>query len=289
MSSHRQSSSRLSLRDALLALVVVFVWGTNFVVIKLGLDTLPPLLFAALRFLLVLLPLCFFIKRPMISWGLIALYGVGIGLIQFGLLFIALRGMITPGLASLVVQMQVFFTVGIAMARQGERLAAHQIAAFVLALAGMGLIAMHNGHGTTTAGMALVLGAAMGWAISNQAAREAARQAQVRGDKAEHAGACGVGQRVRGAATVRPVAAAGRAECDLAWPATGQRRHLGGGAVAIGGQHHVRLQRVGVAAGALSCSNGVAAVAAGTGVRFRLQCAVCWARPCPPGSWKRPC
>ena len=173
--------SQLSPRDAALALAVLFVWGTNFVVIKWGLDVLPPLFFATLRFSFVLVPAAFFIKKPDVRWPLIALYGLSIGLIQFGLLFIAMKGMISPGLASLVVQMQVFFTVGIAMARQGEKLSPHQFAAFVLALAGMGVIAAHNGHGTTVEGLALVLGAALGWALSNQAAREAAREAAAQG------------------------------------------------------------------------------------------------------------
>lgn len=174
--------SQLTPRDAALALAVLFVWGTNFVVIKLGLDVLPPLFFATLRFFFVLVPAVFFIKRPAVRWPIIGLYGISIGLIQFGLLFIAMKGMISPGLASLVVQMQVFFTVAIAMARQGEKVAPHQLAAFVLALGGMGVIAMHNGHGTTVAGLALVLGAAMGWSLSNQAAREAAREAAARGE-----------------------------------------------------------------------------------------------------------
>jgi len=152
-------------------------------VIRLGLDVLPALLFAALRFLFVLLPACFFIPRPRVPWRLVMLYGLALGLIQFGLLFIAMKGMISPGLASLVVQMQVFFTVGIAMARQGEKLAPHQAAAFVLALAGMAVIAAHNGHGATIPGLLLVLAAACGWAISNQAAREASRAAQAAGEK----------------------------------------------------------------------------------------------------------
>src|SRR5882762_26240 len=46
----------LGARDALLALAVVAVWGTNFVVIRLALGSLPPLLFAALRFTLAALP-----------------------------------------------------------------------------------------------------------------------------------------------------------------------------------------------------------------------------------------
>ena len=102
--------AHLSWRDALLALAIVFVWGTNFVVIRLGLDALPPLFFATLRFLFVLLPAIFFLPRPKVSWSNLALYGVCIGLFQFGLLFIAMNGHIPPGLASLVIQMQVFFT-----------------------------------------------------------------------------------------------------------------------------------------------------------------------------------
>ena len=78
---------------------------------------LPPLLFAALRFTLVLLPAVFFLPRPAVSWGNLAVYGVAIGFGQFGLLFIAMNGMISPGLASLVVQMQVFFTIALSMAR----------------------------------------------------------------------------------------------------------------------------------------------------------------------------
>ena len=48
----------------LLALAVVFVWGTNFVVIKLGLAELPPFLFATLRFLLSAFPFVLLVRRP---------------------------------------------------------------------------------------------------------------------------------------------------------------------------------------------------------------------------------
>jgi O-acetylserine/cysteine efflux transporter len=54
----------LSWRDAVLALAIVFVWGTNFVVIRLGLDALPPLFFATLRFLFVVLPAYFSCPGP---------------------------------------------------------------------------------------------------------------------------------------------------------------------------------------------------------------------------------
>jgi len=165
--------AHLSWRDALLALAIVFVWGTNFVVIRLGLDALPPLFFATLRFLFVVLPAVFFLPKPKVSWSNLAFYGVCIGLFQFGLLFIAMNGHIPPGLASLVVQMQVFFTIGLSMWRTSEKIKPHQLAAFALAIGGMAVIAAHNGHGVTLLGLGLVLLAAMGWALGNQAGREA--------------------------------------------------------------------------------------------------------------------
>ena len=171
--------SSLSVRDLLLALAVVFVWGTNFVVIRIGLDSLPPLLFAALRFTLVLVPMAFILPRPKASLANLAFYGVAIGLGQFGLLFIAMNGMISPGLASLVIQMQVFFTIALSMLRSGERLNLFQMAAFALAIAGMGIILAHSGaqdgRGVTVLGLVLTLAAAAGWALGNQCAKEAGK------------------------------------------------------------------------------------------------------------------
>lgn len=161
----------LSLRAFLLALAVVAVWGTNFVVIRLGLDALPPLLFAALRFALAAVPLVFFLKRPAVPWQELARYGVYIGVGQFGLLFIAIDGLIAPGLASLVVQTQVVFTLGLAMRSGGERLQPVQYAALALAIAGILVILAHTGGATTPLGVALVLGAALAWSLGNMVSR----------------------------------------------------------------------------------------------------------------------
>jgi len=167
--------SQLSVRDMLLALAVVFVWGVNFAIIRIGLNSLPPLLFASLRFTFVLIPAVFFLPRPKVGWGNLAIYGLAIGLGQFGLLFIAMNGMISAGLASLVIQMQAFFTIALSMVRNNERLKPYQLTAFALALVGMGVIMAHSGKGTTIAGLALTLAAAASWGLANQASKEAGK------------------------------------------------------------------------------------------------------------------
>jgi O-acetylserine/cysteine efflux transporter len=155
------------LRHALLAVAIMAVWGSNFVVIRIGLDHLPPLLLATLRFAFVFFPAALFIKRPDVPWRNLAAYGLLIGGAQFGLLFIAMNGHITPALASLVVQMQVFFTVALAAMLSGERVRQYQIAALLIAIAGLALIVVHTDASTTPLGLGLVLAAAMGWAAGN--------------------------------------------------------------------------------------------------------------------------
>ena len=168
-------NASLPLRHLLLALAVVALWGTNFVVIKLALGHLPPLLFAALRFTLAALPMVFFLPRPAASWGNLAAYGLLIGVGQFGLLFIAMNGHISPGLASLVIQVQVFFTIGLAMHFAGERLQPVQWLALALGAGGIAIIIGHTDGSTTLLGLALILLAALSWAGGNLVARQAGR------------------------------------------------------------------------------------------------------------------
>ncbi len=166
---------RLSAAHFLLALAVVAVWGTNFVVIRLGLNHLPPLLFASLRFIFAVIPGIFFLRRPAVPWSALAAYGVMIGAGQFGVLYVAMNGHISPGLASLVVQMQVFFTIGLAMWSGNERLQRFQWVALALAVAGIAVIAVHAGGGTTVLGVLLVLFAALAWAGGNIIARRSGK------------------------------------------------------------------------------------------------------------------
>ncbi len=151
------------------------IWGCNFVVIKVALQHLPPLLLAALRFGCAFFPAVFFLKRPAVPWINLAAYGILIGAGQFGLLFLAMKGDITPGLASLVVQLQVFFTIGLSMALNGERVRGFQWAALALATAGLAVILTRATGSATPLGLGLVIAAAFCWASGNSVSRAAGR------------------------------------------------------------------------------------------------------------------
>lgn len=165
----------LPLRHFLLALAVVAIWGSNFVVIKYALHTLPPMTLAALRFGFAFVPACFFLRRPEVGWRNLGGYGVLIGVGQFGLLYLAMRSQISPGLASLVVQTQVFFTLLLAVGLRGERVAASTWLGLALAAGGVIVIASHTDGTTTALGLGMVLAAALSWACANLLTQRAGR------------------------------------------------------------------------------------------------------------------
>lgn len=161
-------------RHLVLALAVVAVWGSNFAIIKIALAQIPPLLFATLRFAFALVPAMFFLPRPKVGWRNLASYGLLIGVGQFGVLYLAMNGRISPGLASLVIQTQVFFTIGLAMHFARERVQPFQWVALGLAAAGIGVIALHTDGSTTALGVAMVMFGAFCWAAGNITAKRAA-------------------------------------------------------------------------------------------------------------------
>ncbi|QWD05633.1 EamA family transporter [Polynucleobacter paneuropaeus] len=166
-------TTTLPLSHLLLALAIVAIWGTNFVVMKNCLAVFPPFMFAALRYSFALLPMAFFIPRPKVSLWNLALYGVLIGVGQFGIVYYAVNSQISPGLASLVIQTQVFFTIGFAMLLNKERLRLYQIFALLLALIGLLIIALHTDATTTLLGLALMVFAGFSWGAANTVGRYA--------------------------------------------------------------------------------------------------------------------
>jgi O-acetylserine/cysteine efflux transporter len=161
-------------QDRLLALAIVFVWGLNFTVIKLGLAGVPPMLMGALRFMLVAFPAILFIRRPRVPWRMLLAYGATISLGQFAFLFYAMAVGMPAGLASLVLQSQAFFTLAIAALWLGEPVRWNNILGMAVAAAGLAMIgagasAHGAGHAGTmsVAGFLLTLGAAACWATGN--------------------------------------------------------------------------------------------------------------------------
>jgi O-acetylserine/cysteine efflux transporter len=160
--------------DLLTAVFVALVWGLNFVVIKLGLQELPPLLFSALRFTVAALPWVFLVGRPQAPWRIILAIGLFLGLLKFSALFIGMDLGMPAGLASLTLQAQAFFTVLFAALWLNERPTPRQLAGIAVAFAGLGLIALEFGAVPQgIVGLALVILAAAFWGIANLFMKEA--------------------------------------------------------------------------------------------------------------------
>ena len=144
------------------------VWGLNFVVIKLGLHNMPPLMLAGLRFMLVAFPALLFVARPAIPLRLLLGYGLTISFGQFAFLFCAIGLGMPAGLASLVLQAQAFFTI-ILGAVFGERLQGKQLAGIALAIFGVLVLVEGSlgGEHVPLVGFMLTLAAALSWACGN--------------------------------------------------------------------------------------------------------------------------
>lgn len=160
----------MSARDRLLALTIVMVWGINFVVIKVGLEGMPPLLLAGLRFTFVVFPAIFFIKRPAVPVKWLLLYGLTISFGQFAFLFWAIKVGLSAGLASLLLQTQAFITLLLSVALLKEKIHFHHLAAIGVAAIGIYVLASQQSGGTNTITaltLTLILAAASCWAMGN--------------------------------------------------------------------------------------------------------------------------
>jgi O-acetylserine/cysteine efflux transporter len=161
----------MSPRHALAAVAVAVIWGANFVVIEAGLHDMPPLTFVALRFVAVLVPAIFFVKRPNASWRDIFLVGLLLSFGQFGLLYLSLHLGMPPGLASLVVQVQVIFTVVIAALALHERPTRRQQLGVLVGLVGLTVVALGRTADTPLLAVLLCLAGALSWATGNVVTR----------------------------------------------------------------------------------------------------------------------
>lgn len=155
-------------KDSLLAALVLLVWGVNFFFMKVALTEISPMVLGLLRFALLLFPALFFIKRPAVKWYWLAAYGFTISFMQFGLTFSALAIGLPTGLTALLLQAQVFFTVLIASILWHEPVKPNNLAAMLIAAAGLTLIGIGQYKGSMPMlSVVLMLLAALSWAIGN--------------------------------------------------------------------------------------------------------------------------
>ena len=150
----------------LLALMLVLFWGFNFVVVRETVANLPPIELSMLRLFFTGFPAVFFVRRPA-PWRTVILYSLTMFVVQIVLMFGAIAVGLAPGLASVVNQVHVFFTIGFAMFVFGERPAWFQYFGAALALSGMVVIGLHVGGEVSLLGLLMVILASAAWAVGN--------------------------------------------------------------------------------------------------------------------------
>lgn len=154
-------------RHVAVAVLIAAIWGVNFVVIDVGLGALPPLLFAALRFVAAAFPAVLFVRRPAVPLRWFVLVGLTLGAGQFGLLFTGMHLGMPAGLSSVVLQAQALFTVVFAAAMLRERPRKSQVAGIVVAFAGITVIGFSLGQGSPLFAFVLCVTAAAMWGLAN--------------------------------------------------------------------------------------------------------------------------
>ncbi|KQX38906.1 hypothetical protein ASD04_09680 [Devosia sp. Root436] len=165
----------MPLRHIALALLVVAIWGFNFVIIKLSVEALPPILAAGLRFVAAALPAVLFIRPPKTQWYYVVGFGLAFGFALYGFLNLSIAWGMSAGLSSLVLQTQAFFTMALAFVVLGERPSRFQVVGALIAFAGIGVIAVERLAATAILPLGMTLLAALSWGLANVLTKKAGR------------------------------------------------------------------------------------------------------------------
>ncbi|URM28950.1 EamA family transporter [Pseudomonas frederiksbergensis] len=154
-------------KHLVLAILVTLVWGVNFPITKLGLRSIDPFVLTGIRFALAAIPLVFFIKRPAIKFSYVAAYGFIFGLGMWGVINYGIQVGVSPGIASLIIQLSVFFTMGWGALLFKEKLRGAQLVGALLALVGLaGIISTQQGEHAIL-GVLLIVLSAVAWSVGN--------------------------------------------------------------------------------------------------------------------------
>jgi O-acetylserine/cysteine efflux transporter len=160
-------SNSLPAGSLLLALAVAIIWGFNFVMVKLGLEQLPPITLCALRFFLAAIPAVFFIAKPKAPRKYIVGYGLLTFALQFSLLFAGIAAGVSPGTAALISQLQVFFAIFLAWLLVKQRISRWQVSGALISFSGIAILVWHRDNNLTLSGFLLIVSAAISWGFGN--------------------------------------------------------------------------------------------------------------------------
>lgn len=161
----------MSIQHTLLALLTIVAWGFNFMAVKIGLEQLPPLLFTALRFFFIAFPWVFFVKRPPAFSRALFIYAMGTFVLQFAFLFSAMAIGASAGLASLILQIQVFFTIFFAYIAMREKPHRLQLMGLFVSTIGLLIILFNLNGEMPVIAFCLLIAAAAAWGSGNIASK----------------------------------------------------------------------------------------------------------------------
>jgi len=165
----------MPLTHLLITLILIVIWGLNFVVIQVALQELPPILLTFLRFFFAAFPAVFFLKPPKTSWKLLFSYALTLIILDFCFLFTGMYIGVSAGIASLTLQTQVFFTTILAVIFLKERMSKAQILGALIAFIGVAYVAFNTGGDVNFMGLLLVELAALSWAAGNLVSKKIGR------------------------------------------------------------------------------------------------------------------
>ncbi|MBR8314012.1 EamA family transporter [Burkholderia dolosa] len=157
----------MKLRDILLAVFITAIWGLNFSVIKLGLQSVDPFILAGIRFTLSAFPAVLLIRRPNVGLRYLAAYGLLFGIGLWGIVNLGIQAGLSAGIASLVLQFSAFFTILLGAAVFKESVTRYQIAGIAVALVGLACIITITDGTATPLGVTLVIVGAIAWSTAN--------------------------------------------------------------------------------------------------------------------------
>lgn len=156
----------MTTRHAALAVLVILLWGLNFIAAKLAVQAIPPIFVLFLRFCLVSALLLPFIAVPRGRFREIGLLSIVLGSIHFPLIFAGIRG-VDSSAASIIVQLQVPFSSILAAVFFGDRLGWRRLCGMAVAFAGVIVIVGRPRFDGSGEAYLLLLCASVAFAFAN--------------------------------------------------------------------------------------------------------------------------